>query len=123
MTKDTKCFYEVGRLYSITIAPNDKHQFVRKPDRLKKYKNLIYEETMNYRKYGIDYALWTEISEPKNINNGIGPRVHSHGIIRFRHNNGILNWLTVLCSRLSRIGIIDIDTIKDNKTWYNYCTK
>lgn len=118
-----ECFYKVGQTYAITICPSDKYQNRRDINRLSKWGNKLYEELLNYPEHGIDYILWFEISEPRNTSYDKYPRVHNHGMIKFRNELAIRKWLLILQDRLSVYGIVDIDSIDDMATWEEYCQK
>lgn len=115
-------FFVSHRWYSITICPNDKYQYFGHNNRLDKFINLLNEITLTFKSFGIVYIFWIELSEPrsKSIN---GPRLHTHGIIKFCSNKSVRKFLLDFYYLLSRIGILDFDTINNLDKWIKYCTK
>lgn len=122
MNLENKVFFKKNNNYSITICPKDKYQYYSKQNRLSKFNNLINELVISYHTNNIDYLLYTELSEPrsKSVN---GPRLHIHGTLRFRTNRSIKWFLLYGYYNLTRIGIIDFDTIADTLAWLQYCKK
>lgn len=114
---------EVNTPYSITLNPNDSHQYAGKQDRMEKFRNNYYGITVKWAQLGINYVLYTELSEPKNSNGTIGPRLHLHGIIKFKTNEAIKRFLLFEYYELTRCGIVDIDTIDDMDYWQKYIQK
>lgn len=110
--------------YSITICPDDKHQFVNKEDRLQHFIDFVNEQFIHFPTVGIHYKLHIELSEPRTILQGqLGPRLHLHGTLTFKSNNSVRNYLLREAYRLSRWSIIEIDTIDNPNIWLKYCTK
>lgn len=120
--KNTNTVFKKGQWYSITLCPDDNHQYFGKLNRLKRFTNLINEYMVSWKQDGIDYVLWTELSEPKSKSKN-GPRLHNHGIIWFNTNRSVRTFLLQNYYSLTRLGIIDIDTIDSLKVWIDYCTK
>lgn len=121
-----KVFFAKGEEYSITICPKDTLQFFGKEKRMEKFIDVINEVFLTFSAHRIDYILFTELSEPKKTTlsqSPNGPRLHLHGVIRFRYNLSIKWFLLQGYYKLTRIGIIDFDTIKDMSTWLSYCQK
>lgn len=122
--KKPSVFYIPKVWYAITIAPTDKYQFAGKELRMTRFKNFINEQLMVWTKYKIQYHFNMELSEPKLIkSNSIGPRLHLHGMIRFKCRMAVLKFLTNVLYDVSRFAQIDIDSINDMGVWYNYITK
>lgn len=117
-------FYEKG-WYSITINPSDKYQYFGKSDRMQQFRNHVHTGLLFLKAMHIDYHLYTELSEPKDNTKWSknGPRLHCHGIIRFRSTLSIKNFLLMGIYNLTRWCIYDIDTIKDINIWEQYCLK
>lgn len=118
-------FYKVKQLYSITINPCDKHQYLGKPNRLSSFYNFIYERTMIWVNHGVDYYFKVEISEPhQGLRQGYsGPRYHLHGMIYFTNKNAVLWFLEQEIYRICKYAILDIDTIESVNTWVTYMQK
>lgn len=123
MTNPSKIFYEKNEWYSFTLAPSDAYQYAGKKDRLKKFTDLMYESFLALDSSKIKYRFDIDISEPKNIQKSIGPRLHIHGRLLFPCSRSILDWQLMHAYSLSRIGILDIDTIEDISIWDKYCEK
>lgn len=133
--KPIEIFYEAQKTYSLTIAPSDYNQgfndktymvkiyrySVDYIDRLKNVTTKLNEILLPYNR-DIQYILHTDISEPRDINGNI-PRIHFHGVIRFKTNDKILKWLLSILPQLSTFGIVNIDTIDDMNHWEKYCKK
>ncbi len=115
-------YFSIKTNYTITLNPSDKYQYFGKEQRLAKYNNQLYESFIGL---GIDYYLVTELSEPHKfqIQGKKGPRLHSHGIIRFPTTKSLALFLMHGYYTLLRIYGIEIDTITDIETWYSYMTK
>lgn len=123
-TLRTTNFYEKG-WYSVTVNPDDKHQFFGKVDRLQKFREHMHNGLLFLKAMHIDYHFILECSEPKSNEkwSKLGPRLHCHGIIRFRSTLSIKNFLMVGMYNLTRWCMYDIDTIGDINDWKAYCTK
>lgn len=117
-------------VYSITINPDDKHQYYQSPkanytsykDRLKtfsKYWHNLFTEMFSLHE--IDYYLCIECSEP--IDKPTPPRLHFHGWIRFNSVDAINEYLLINMRALQHVSNINIDTISDHEYWYDYCHK
>lgn len=116
--------YEVDHWYSITVCPNDGRQYIRKQDRMQRCKSYMYEQMLPLAKHHIDYKLWMDISEPRKVmEKALGPRIHWHGVIKFRHRRGILYWLLYGMNNIALESIIEIDSIDDMPYWLEYCQK
>lgn len=127
---DSKSFYRTGEWYSLTIAPNNKRQYIRDGERIGKCRKYMYDKVLAWPQHGIEYWLRPELSEPRKSTfdkNGdpstIGPRLHWHGMIRFLNNKSILYWLVYGMSYLMIDCVVDIDTISDYDVWVSYCKK
>lgn len=125
-------FYKKNTIYSITINPDDKHQYYGSLNRLEKVRGFVYEQLLCLRGYHIDYSIYMELSEPKsNAYNKVtkrqqspsGPRYHYHGIIGFRSTLSVRRFLDTVMYNLSRWCIYDIDSIGDASIWKKYCKK
>lgn len=117
-------FLEKG-FYAITINPDDKHQYFGKKDRLKLFRDFLHAQLLQLSEWHIDYSLCLELSEPKNNSkfSKNGPRLHVHGIIRFKATLSIKNFLLMGIYNITRYSNYDLDTIEDMQIWYNYCHK
>lgn len=120
---NTKLLYDKG-VYALTINPDDKHQFVGKPDRLSKFRNMMYESLLCYSQYGIQYTMWIEISEPdSNVSCSLGPRLHLHGILKFCSKKAVRHFLLTEFYKLTRYSVIKLKPIDNIDQWLKYCTK
>lgn len=116
-------FYEKNTHYAVTINPEDKFQYFGTPERFKKFRSLMYELFLSLTQQHIAYKFVIELSEPRNNKYGSGPRYHVHGWILFKSNRSIWQFLDNTFYRWTRIGHVDIDTIKDLVDWETYMTK
>lgn len=110
--------YQVGTLYSITINPDDSHQYIDDPDRLDKLRRYW---SKHLAKYSWEYNLYAEFSTPNNSKSF--PRYHFHGIIMFRTKGQLRRWYNSTYRQLSKVSYFDIDTIADIEYWQSYCQK
>ncbi len=117
-----KNFYEVEKCYSLTITPNDKMQRFGQQKRFIKVRQFIYELFLSCN---FIYDMIIEISEPHSfkVAGYKGPRLHAHGVILFRDNNELKQFLLNDYYKLQRQSGIDIDTINDLDVWSKYCNK
>lgn len=120
-TVEPKNLLEKDVYYSMTLNPNDKYQYPGKQDRMQLFRNTYYGIFVGWT--DTNYLFYTELSEPKNVNGTIGPRLHLHGFIKFTTNAAIKRFLLHEHYKLNRIGIVDIDTIDDQEYWKKYCKK
>lgn len=122
--KEPKVFYSPG-IYSITLNPQDKFQYLGQANRLEKFRDMINELFLCWPELGIDYVLHIELSEPRGnmIHQSSGPRLHIHGTFKLRTNKAVFNFLIKEIYSLLRIGNLDIDTINDFDKWNTYCLK
>ncbi len=116
-------FYKINKRYSITLNPIDKYQFVSKMgNRFNTFRNFVYGEALAIK---YKYEWFIEISEPHEFKKQgyYGPRLHIHGYMEFRNKKELAEFLLFGYYKLTRWASVDIDTIEDNKIWYDYCTK
>lgn len=124
MNLDNSPFFVKDKWYSITVNPDDPCQFFGKADRLERFTNHLNEKLMRYHKLKIEYLFCIELSEPHVGKYGSkGPRLHTHGIIKFNSNAGLREWLMIEYGNLLNHAIVDIDTISDMDRWIHYCFK
>lgn len=116
-------FFAKGIHYSVTINPDDSHQFFGKPERFRKFRNVMYELFISLSQQHIDYKFVIELSEPRNNKYGSGPRYHVHGWILFKSTHSIFQFLDIVYYNWTRLGHVDIDTVQDMTVWNNYMTK
>ncbi len=122
--KKKKIFYEINKIYSITINFNDQSQYrrIKNPyTRFHRFKELIYDTIGNGK--DIRYLLHFDISEPLEMMVNKYPRIHMHGCIKFLSNEAIRDWLMTITILLSKVAYVNIDTIEDISIWQEYCTK
>lgn len=115
-------FLNKGHDYAITIAPTDQWQYFGQLKRIKLFSDKFYEQFFMFQSDDIDYYFNIELSEPrcKSVN---GPRLHLHGVIQFKTNKGIRDFLISQYYSLTRYGMVDIDSIDDIKFWNKYIHK
>lgn len=120
MDEKKQPFYTPNTWYSITLCPSDSFQYFGKPDRYRKFYNTLYEALLSVH---FKYKMYIEISEPRGVIKGNGPRLHTHGILYLPTRKSVKNFLLEDIYKLTRIGIIEIDTIDDMMIWQQYCRK
>lgn len=120
--KPITTYYKTHVNYTITICPNDKYQFFGQHNRFKKFRAFMYEQLININ---AQYDMIIELSEPRNdisIKSN-GPRLHTHGIIKWKNQKQLINFLMDDMYKILRFSKIEIDTIEDIKMWSKYCCK
>lgn len=129
--KKIDIMYKVNTWYALTVCPSNNSGECkprrRKPssparEQLSYHRERLYNYLLPMN--DTEYKIWTDISEPREINMDHRPRIHFHGVIRFKTNEAILDWLlthapTIMCC----IGILKVDTLKCPKYWLEYCQK
>ena len=50
-------------------------------------------------------------------------RLHYHGTIKFTKIDGLFLWYSYILNDLSNVASVEVDTIENATTWYNYKTK
>lgn len=118
----SKVFFNKDINYSVNICPDNKHQYFGKPERLKKFRQMIYEHFLILNDKDIDYYFIIECSEPTSKSE-YGPRLHLHGVIRFKTNTIIRDFLINKYYQLLGIGILEFDTIQQLDIWEAYIHK
>lgn len=122
---NTKLFYDVG-YYSITINPEDRYQHfgMLGINRMQKFRELMRDTLYPWKTdFGIDYYFRIELSEPRDINNTRGPRLHLHGVILFTSRKSVYNFLLECLPKLAKFTHVNIDTINDINQWEQYVEK
>lgn len=110
--------------YTLTINPDDKHQYYNAPDRLQSFRNFMYEQLQSLSTYGIQYTMYIELSEPQdNVKSEHGPRLHLHGIMKFCSKKAVRHFLMKEFYKMTRYAKIRIDPVDNAVEWLKYCTK
>ena len=111
--------------YSLTLNPDDKHQYFGKADRLQQFRTFIHNALLMLGAFHVKYHLYIELSEPKTNAKWSknGPRLHLHGILYFGSTLSIKNFLLDGIYNLTRWCNYDLDTIEDMSIWHTYCIK
>lgn len=109
-------------VYTFTIAPDDKHQYLRRPCRLRLVVDDVRDLLYTYLGSSYKYEVRPEISFPAVTQQGSGGRVHFHGIIYLSPEDKCRLYTDVL-PYLSLWTRIEIDTIEDLEVWKNYIKK
>lgn len=120
---DRKLFYVPNKWYSFTLNPSDEYQYFGKPDRLKRFKDLIYETILQSLNQVSYYRYNLELSEPRGNIQGMGPRLHIHGRFILKSNKCTRDFLLYGIYNLTRLGFLNIDTCDDTNEWDSYCIK
>lgn len=103
--------------YTITVNPSDVLQKGR-GNRWSVVRRNVMELLVPYMKEIDNIVLFPDISFPRQMQDGVFPRIHYHGIVEFADVIGFLTKFTKHphCQ-------IEIDTIDDEKVWTKYCKK
>lgn len=111
--------------YTLTVCPNDPKQYHgMKDQRLELV--LTYFDIYHFskwKKHGIEYILYPEISTPKPSNFKGLTRIHFHGKIRFKGIEGLSKWYMHDFDYLKKTCMIEVDTIQSKEKWEQYITK
>lgn len=106
---------ELSVAYTFSINPNDDYQFWNdiESERIKK--------ATNHMKYIIKHNpnllldLYVDVSS-------LG-RIHWHGTVTFKHFNHVKMFYTEFVHDILTKHTLEVDTIKDNGVWVEYCLK
>lgn len=116
--------YEKNKYYALTIAPNNQKQFVNNCPyaRMIKFRSYMYNLCQEYK---FPYYINMEISEPTGSlpTEGIGGRLHWHGIVQFRNNKEIRQFLFQSMYQLLKNARIEVTPINDKESWWKYIHK
>lgn len=105
---------------TLTFNYDDDHQYISNVCRLTK---VIDTFRALMKHLAIKYECYTELSYPQKSMGGQISRVHFHGIILFDDEIEFGEFYLSKFHILSKYSIIEVDTIKDNQIWFDYCTK
>lgn len=121
MTDNHRCFYQKHTVYGITFNPNDATQLYGiESDRLTAVVERVRRILINHLKPVAQYVLITEVSEPVETRKDHGyPRIHFHGIVRFRNP---IRYLTERLHHLGKVFSIVVHPY-DREKWTDYCAK
>lgn len=120
----SKVYYKPG-VYTVTLNPCDKYQFLGQAKRFDKFRDMINELFMDYPTLNIDYVMHLELSEPRGklAHNTGGSRLHIHGHIRLRNNKAVFNFLINKLYQMLKYGWVKMDILNDPQIWETYITK
>lgn len=105
--------------YSITINPDDGHQFFDHPLRLQMfYKNML--KYINKLKSSGKVLLYLECSDSKDETKR--SRLHLHGLVKWS-TVGIIKWYAFHKNLMIKFNHVKVNPIKNPQTWLNYCLK
>jgi len=116
-----------GVQYGITINPQDELQYFDKQTRIHMCRDLLKKDLFKLPK-GVLIDLETELSLPNSNKYAFStrvsnyPRIHFHGIIFFKTDRSVIDYLTV-GPYLLRNYSINICNINDMNGWVDYCRK
>lgn len=109
---------QIDTLYSITINPDDCHQYYGFPDRMDKLHKYW---SKYFEKFSWRYNLYAEFSNPSNSKSF--PRYHFHGLILFKSYKQLQRWYTRIQFELAKVAYFDFDTYDHTEHWKIYCRK
>lgn len=110
--------YHNGIYYTCTINPDDHLQFKSGMNRWTYVRQSTIAFMSLYRAQIEDIELYPDISYPPALRAGVYPRIHYHGVIKFKD---VMTFLTNWDPR-ARFSV-EIDTISDKKAWNLYIKK
>lgn len=117
-------FYVINKWYCLTINPEDRYQQWASENRYVNFMRWFKNEMTEIFGYGKTiYVGNVELSEPRELNESKGPRLHFHGMFRFKDNSDIFKFLLLGLNRMARMGHVNIDTVGDLAVWTQYCRK
>lgn len=127
-TQKDKFQFKSKTIYEVTIACDNQHQGLNHdlsfPDRKLRYTQwrkqiwLTITQSLNNISH---YYLIPEVSHPQS-NHKSFPRLHLHGIIRFKSNKAIMDFLLEKYIKLSQIGILQFNEFRPDH-WLKYMFK
>lgn len=124
MTTSLTPKYNTTDYYALTIQPSDKLQYagLAPSTRVIKFRQYFYSIL---QAFCMPYYFVIELSEPYgSLQQGhIGSRIHLHGIIKFKSDNQIKNFLLSHQYTILRQSRLEISKINDKKSWYKYIHK
>ncbi len=124
MNTEKKANYKLRTPYAVTITPCDKYQYGGRVDRYERFRNHWYEEFLTLK---FKYEMFIEISEPLNqkmlMKGTLGPRLHIHGVIQFKTNRELGEFLLNTVYRWLRMANVYIHTISESDVWHSYYSK
>lgn len=116
-------YYNKSDYYTFCLSPDDTHQYFMNEQRDSRFRSLVYEFCFSLKNAHIDYVQWFELSEPCYEVTGRGPRLHTHGVIKFRSSHSIYTFLLKVLPQALKYGRVEIHKITDLPTWIKYCLK
>ncbi len=116
--------YKVNVPYAVTLSPCDRYQFAESINRFSKFRNFWHGEFISSK---FKYDMYIEISEPLNqkmlLKGTLGPRLHLHGVIMFRNNKELGEFLLHTIHQWLKYSNVYIHTIDHSDVWQGYYNK
>lgn len=107
---------EPGVLYSITINPDDRHQYFKSGgDRFEKVRTYLINYHLRHLKESSTFTLYPECSNPWKGGHNKPTRFHYHGSITFK---SVASWYSHLYNQLIEVSNIAISPIKKEDVVY-----
>jgi len=109
---------------TLTLCPDDKHQFMNSPVRLRMvtdYIRTLLRDNLSDEYY--NYTLYTEVSYPEKSQDGSIARIHYHGVIDFMQPSSKALFYIEHFHKLNKNCRMEVDDINDFNGWLDYCTK
>lgn len=128
-TTYTQDMLDVNTEYTISINPDDSHQFTGGTPNKSPYDRLyhVIRYIQNTHMVKLDkqthYKLYPEISLPKADNKTGICRIHVHGTIKFKTYEALYVFYMYILNNLKAVATVEIDTISCKETWSNYTKK
>lgn len=120
--KVKEVYYKIGVPYSVTVQPDDHHQYYESGVRLKQFRDKMAEVMLANT---CCYNFVIELSEPHGsiLRHHSGARLHMHGIILFENISELAHYLMYDQARWCKCGRLEVDTITDMDVWIGYMKK
>lgn len=115
--------FEAGKVYEITINPDDKHQYYGKNCRLTRVVELVSRE-LDQCKGVMDYSLAVEVTMPQygNAERGSKPRIHYHGQVKFKDEMSVAEFFVERAYGLRQWSDVQFNKYRP-EIWDEYCAK
>lgn len=124
MTRECPDNNRVIETLTFTLCPNDKHQFITSPVRLRMvtdYIRMLLKDNLNDNEY--NYCIYPEVSYPEKSQDGSMARIHFHGILEFMSDHAKPQFYIEHFHHINKNCRMEVDTIEDYEGWREYCTK
>lgn len=121
---DDKFTFKADTQYEITINPDDKHQFYGKGHTRVNYFVEAMAKELDQWKESCAYSMALEVSMPQygNATRGSKPRLHYHGVIRFKDEVSIATFFIERAYKVRQWCDVQFNEFRPEH-WPKYCAK